>query len=170
MKSLLFGCCLMIAGTSVTMAQDKSLREFRNNYRGKAEVHSISVGSIPLRFSAWVLKFGEAGDEDVKQARQLLRGVRKVKLHTIENPEGLHITNSDVEALKQKLQTKDHFETLMEVREKGNMIHVLNKGKDDELGHVVMLVQEENEFLMVNLQTNLKIEDINRLIRQFASN
>lgn len=169
MKKLLLGGCLLLASVSTILAQDKSLREFRNKYRGKADVISVKIGSFPLRMAGFVMSFS-SDDEDVKTLRPILKDVRKIKVHTIENPQGANVTSEDVAALMHRLQTKDHFETLMEVRDKGNMVHILNKGKDDELGNVVMLIQEDNEFLMVNLETKLKMADINRLINQFASN
>lgn len=169
MKKLFLGGCLLLAGVSTLVAQDKSLREFRNKYRGKADVVSVRVGSFPLRLAGFVMSF-VPDDEDVKTLRPVLKNVRKLRVHTIENPRGANVSSEDVAALMEKLQTKDQFETLMEVRDKGTLVHILNKGKDDELGNVVMLIQEDNEFLMVNVQTSLKIADINRLIHQFASN
>ncbi|MBC9910164.1 DUF4252 domain-containing protein [Chitinophaga varians] len=169
MKKLLLGGCLLLASVSTVLAQDKSLREFRNKYRGKADVVSVKIGSFPLRLAGFVMSFS-SGDEEVKKLRPILKDIRKIKVHTIENPHGANVSNEDVATLMQQLQTKDHLETLMEVRDKGTLVHILNKGKDDELGNVVMLVQEDNEFLIVNLQTKLKIADINRLINQFASN
>lgn len=169
MKTFIISICL-VAGSLVTAtAQDKCLRQFRESYRGKAEVHSVRVGALPLRFAGWVMSF-DSDDKDAKAVKLMLKGVKKVKVYSIENFNGATVTGEDITRLKNDLQRKDNFEPLMEVRDKGSMIHVLNKGKDDELGNVVMLVQDDNEFLMVNLQTNLKITDINSLIRQFASN
>ncbi|MBC9933383.1 DUF4252 domain-containing protein [Chitinophaga qingshengii] len=168
MKKLLLGGCLLLAGVSTVMAQDKALREFRNKYRGKAEVVSVRLGSFPLRIAGFVMSF--SNDKDVKTLRPILKDVRKIKVHTIENWRERNVSSEDVATLMHKLQDRDHFETLMEVRDKGTLVHILNKGKDDELGNVVMLIQEEGEFVMVNLRTSLKIADVNRLINQFASN
>nr|WP_295870155.1 DUF4252 domain-containing protein [uncultured Chitinophaga sp.] len=169
MKKLLLGGCLLLASVSTVVAQEKSLREFRQKYKGCAETTSIKLGGMSLRLAGWVMSFDKE-DEDVKNVRTLLKDLRKVKVHTIENLHGASISSDDVATLKRRLQDRDHFETLMEVRDKGSLVHIMNKGKDDELGHVVMLIQDTNEFTMVNLETNLKIADINRLINQFASN
>lgn len=169
MKKLLLGGCLLLASVSTVVAQEKSLREFRQKYKGCAETTSIKLGGLSLRLAGWVMSFDKE-DEDAKNVRALLKDIRKVKVHTIENLQNARISSEDVATLIGRLQDKDHFETLMEVRDKGSMVHILNKGKADELGHVVMLIEDANEFTMVNLETNLKITDINRLINQFASN
>jgi len=80
------------------------------------------------------------------------------------------VSGDDIADLKSNLQRNEHFDMLMEVRDKGNLVHVLNKGNDDELGNVVMLIQEQSDFVIVNLKTTLKFSEINSLIRQFASN
>lgn len=169
MKKLLLGGCLLLASVSTVVAQEKSLREFRQKYKGCAETTSIKLGGLSLRLAGWVMSFDKE-DEDVNSVRALLKDIRRVKVHTIENLQNARISSQDVATLIGRLQDKDHFETLMEVRDKGSMVHILNKGKADELGHVVMLIEDTNEFTMVDLETNLKITDINRLINQFASN
>lgn len=169
MKSLLIAAGCMLLSATAVKAQDKCLREFRNKYKGSAEVHSVNMGKFALNLGSLCLSFDNE-DADAKALGHALKGIRKVKVYTISNVKGGTISYDDIADLKSNLQRNENFDLLMEARENGSMVHILNKGKDDELGNVVMLVQNENDFVIVNLQTNLKIADINHLIRQFASN
>ncbi|MDR6567813.1 protein of unknown function [Chitinophaga ginsengisegetis] len=169
MKSLLIAASCIVLSATAVKAQDKCLREFRNKYRGSAEVHTVNIGKFALQLGSLCLSF-DSEDADARAIKHALKNVRKVKMYTISNVKGATVSYDDIADLKSNLQRNENFEMLMEVREKGNLIHILNKGKDDELGNVVMLVQDENDFLIVNLQTSLKISDINELIHQFASN
>jgi hypothetical protein len=169
MKSLLIAACCLALSATALKAQDKCLREFRNKYRGAAETHTLSAGSFSLKLAGWCLSFDEE-DADARTVRHALKNVQRVKVYTISNRNGNTASSEDIADLKSNLQRNENFDLLMEVRDKGNLIHVLNKGKDDELGNVVMLVQDDQDFVMVNLQTTLKISDVNSLIRQFASN
>jgi hypothetical protein len=170
MKSLIIAaCCFGLSATAV-VAQDKSLREFRNKYRGSAETHKVALGPFSMKMAGWCLSFDDDDDADLRTVKHLLKNVHRVKVYTITNVNGTTVKGEDITQLKNNLEHREHFDVLMEVRDKGSLIHVLNKGKDDELGKVVMLVQDENDFIIVNLDTNLKVADINSLIRQFASN
>ncbi|MGF6848600.1 uncharacterized protein YqeY [Chitinophaga sp. W3I9] len=169
MKSLLIAASCIVLSATAVKAQDKCLREFRNKYRGSAETHTISFGNFAMRLGSLCLSF-DSEDADAQAMKHALKNVRKVKMYTISNVKGGTVSNDDIADLKSNLQRNENFDLLMEVREKGSLIHILNKGKDDELGNVVMLVQDENDFLIVNLQTTLKMSDINELIHQFASN
>ena len=169
MKSLLIAAGCMFLSATAVKAQDKCLREFRNKYKGSAEIHTVNLGKFALNLGSLCLSFDNE-DADAKAMGHALKGIQKVKVYTISNVKGGTVSYDDIADLKSNLQRNENFDLLMEARENGSRVHILNKGKDDELGNVVMLVQEENEFVIVNLQTTLKIADINHLIRQFASN
>ncbi|CAL1518328.1 DUF4252 domain-containing protein [Chitinophaga sp. MM2321] len=170
MKSFLIAGFCIVCFATTAMAQDKCLREFRNSYRGKAETHSIGVGSSAMKLASFCMSFDDSNDPETVATRHLLKKVRHVKVYTISNANGNTVSDESIAKLKRDLEHKEHFELLMEVRDKGSLVHVMNKGKDDELGNVVMLVQDASDFVIVNLQTDLKIADINSLIRQFAAN
>ena len=169
MKSFIIAAGCLLLSASAVSAQDRALREFRNKHRANGEVHTVSVGGFSLKMAGWCLSFaGE--DADAKSVKHALQNVRRVKVYTISNVNGTTVSGDDIADLKSNLQRNEHFDMLMEVRDKGNLVHILNKGNDDELGNVVMLIQEESDFVIVNLQTTLKFSEINSLIRQFASN
>jgi Domain of unknown function (DUF4252) len=169
MKSFIIAAGCFLLSASAISAQDRCLREFRNKHRANAEVHTVSVGGFSLKLAGWCLSFAD-DDADAKSVKHALQNVRRVKVYTITNVNGSTVSGEDIADLKSNLQRNEHFDVLMEVRDKGNLVHILNKGNDDELGNVVMLIQEESDFVIVNLQTTLKFSEINSLIRQFASN
>ncbi|MFY0255598.1 DUF4252 domain-containing protein [Chitinophaga sp. 30R24] len=168
MKAFLIATCCLTLATSTAVAQEKSLRAFRNKYRS-AETHTLSLGSFPMRFASWYISFDKE-DADSKAVSHALKHVKRLKMYTITNINGDTVNYDDIADLKSNLQRNDHFDLLMEVREKNSLVHVLNKGTDDELGNVVLLIQDDKQFVIVNLQTSLKMADVNSLIQQFAAN
>lgn len=169
MKSLLIAAgCLFLSATAVK-AQDKCLREFRNKYKGSAEVHTVKVGNFAFKLGSLCLSFDNS-DKDARALSHAIKNISRVKIYTISNLNGGTVSADDIADLKSNLQRNENFDLLMEVREKGSLVHILNKGNEDELGNVVMLVQDDNEFVIVNLKTTLKMNDISELIQQFASN
>ena len=169
MKSFIIAAGCFLLSASAVSAQDKCLREFRNKHRANAEVHTVSLGGFSLKMVGWCLSFAD-DDADAQSVKHALKNVRRVKVYTISNVNGTTVSGDDIADLKSNLQRNENFDMLMEVRDKGNLVQILNKGNEDELGNVVMLIQEESDFVIVNLQTTLKFSEINSLIRQFASN
>lgn len=159
----------LLLAVSPAMAQKKSLRKFYRAHRGDAFTFRIGVGRLPLKLASWIVP-ASAMEEEGVPLKRLLSKVQKVKVYTISGDERPAVDIADMQRLKQMLIDKDRFEPLMEVRHDKSVVHLLNRGKDDELGNVVILVQDERDFVMVNLRTTLHMEDVNILIEGFAKN
>ena len=162
---LALGCLFTVA---TIQAQTKTIRDFRNKYKGSSETESIKVGGFALKLAGLCLSFDE--DDDSQALKYTINNVKRVKLYNFSNIKGETINPDDIIDLKNTLCRNDHFDVLMEVRDKNEQIHILNRSEtEEELGDVVMLVQDQDNLLIVNLNTTLKISDVNRLIKQFAS-
>ncbi|WPV64192.1 DUF4252 domain-containing protein [Chitinophaga sp. LS1] len=156
-------CCLLL-GTSTTHAQDRLLTQFYNAHRGVALTLKMGIGRLPLRIVRGFIP-NEQGEDGVN-AKKLFSKIRKMKVYIMQGYDG-PIPGSDLTCLKQKLIDKENFDLLMEVRDHGNIVHVLNKGTEENLGNVVLLIQDEKDMIMVHLHTSLRFEDINGLIKEF---
>lgn len=169
MKHFLALSCLaiLLLSTSTTQAQDRLLAQFYNAHRGVAVTFRIGVGRLPMRFVTSLIP-NDKKTSDGADARMLFSKIHKIKLYAMEGYDG-PIPASDLLKLKQKLIDKEHFDLLMEVRDHGSVVHVLNKGADDNLGNVVLLIQDEKDILLVHLHTSLQVDDINMLIKEFNS-
>lgn len=167
MKTFLVATTCLLA-VATTQAQTRSIRTFNNKYKGKSEIQHISVGGFSLRLAGFILKV-DGDDKDAQTLGQTLNRVKRAKIYTIAD--GSQVDPNDIADLKNSLTRNDHFDVLMEVRDKQSIIEVLNKSEnEDELGNVVMLIRDEKDFVIVNVETTLKISDVNKLINQFAYN
>lgn len=153
---------LFLSGS--TQAQDRLLKQFYHAHRGVAVTFKMGVGRIPMRFVANLIPNDK--NNGGADAKMLFSRIQKIRIYAMEGHDG-PIPTEDLLKLKKKLIEKEHFDVLMEVRDQGNFVHVLNKGSDDELGNVVILVQDEKDIVMVHLHTSLKVNDINMLINEF---
>lgn len=166
MKYIAIIAIVLLFAVSPAMAQKKSLRAFYREYRGECTGVRIGVGRVPLKLASWIIPAN--GDEDTRQIKRVLGRVHKVKVYTLAGASKDLIDITAIRRLKETLISKDGFESLVEVRHEGAMVYMLNKGKDDELGNVVILVQDEADFVMVNLRTKLHTDDVNALIQGFV--
>ncbi len=158
---------LLVCG--LVSAQDKSIREFCHNFQGNAEETSIEVGAAMMKLGRLIVRFSDKGDEDMKMTARVMKHVRKLKVYHFQNLDSIALQRNDLSALKRSLINNDRFDLLMEMRENNNHIQMLNRGKSDELGDLVMLVQGDREITVISLHTTLKMDDVNNLVKQFAS-
>jgi len=165
-------CSIVIVALLLTaapaIAQKKSLRKFYREQRKEAFGMRIGIGRLPLTMAAWIVP-KSITKEDGIPLKELLSKMQKVKIYMLEGYDSA-VSVSSIERLKSSLKEKDGFEPLIEVREKGTNIFVMNKGREDELGDVVMLVQDNTDFLILSLRTKLLIKDVNMLIKGVAKN
>jgi hypothetical protein len=168
-------CSILIAAlilaVSPAMAQKKALRKFFREYRGHATTFKLGISRVPLKFASWIVP-ASAMEEDGVPLKHILSRVQHVKIYTIasDDPGNSPVPPEAVQRLRNTLINKERFEPLVEVRHEGSQVYLLNKGKEDELGNVVMLVQDDGEFVIVNLRTTLEMKYVNSLIQQFAKN
>lgn len=166
MKQLTIAIVTVLLCCSSAVAQKKCLKRFFREQKGMSFGIKIGVGALPLRIASSFIP----ADSETVALKHMLRHVQHVKVYAISGNRGEVVTPADVEKLKNTLQLKEHFEPLVDVRNGSSFVHVLNRGTEDELGNVIMLVQDENNFVIVHLRTTLDMKDVNGLIQQFAKN
>ncbi|SFD52643.1 protein of unknown function [Chitinophaga sp. CF118] len=161
-----------LLAVSPAIAQKKCLRKFYREQRrnGHGETFKIGLGRVTLKFASLVIP-ANVMEEDGIPLKHLLSKVHRLKLYTIAgNPQDSTVETAAIERLKQTLVEKEHFESLVEVRHQGSIVHLMNKGKGDDVGNLVVLIQDENDFVILHLRTDLEMKDINQLVQQFAKN
>jgi hypothetical protein len=139
-------------------AQSPSINYFYNTYRGVDGATNISVGSFLIRIaSAFV--------ED-HQTRTLIRKAKRVRL----------IAFDDVDVLRQKDLTRlingvknETFEELMTVKEDGSQVRVFGKEEGDWIRNILLLVDEEDEFVMIGIKCKMTYDDITAIMEDNVS-
>jgi hypothetical protein len=165
LKQLSSFAIILFAGlllSSSASAQTKALREFRKSYWGKGQTFTIGLGFVPLRLAGMFIT-KKSFDGEGREAKRLLRKIKKIRIHTIVTGE---IEKAEVTKLKQDLQ-KARFEPLMEVKSDGSRIEIMSRGTEKKLGRVVMLVQDDSEMVMVALNTKISMDDLAKAAKYF---
>jgi hypothetical protein len=163
---------LFLLAVSPVMGQKKCLRKFYREQRrnGNGETFKIGLGRVTLKLAAWIIPASIMEDEGIP-LKHLLSKVHRLKLYTIEgDPADSLVETASIQRLKKTLIEKEHFESLVEVRHAGSIVHLMNRGKGDNVGNLVMLVQDDHDFVILHLRTNLHMQDINELVQQLAKN
>jgi hypothetical protein len=170
--SIILVLFLLAAGPA--MGQRKCLRKFyREQKRGQhAETFKIGLGRVTMKFANLFIPKHLMEDEGIPFKR-LIASVHRLKLYTITG-DGADSTvrTASIQRLKQRLIEKEHYEELVDVRSGGSIVHLMNrsKGNDDNVGDLIVLVQDDHDFVILDLRTSLKLSDVNQVVRQLAKN
>lgn len=168
-RYILLSACLLL-GAMPALCQQKYLKSFQREYYDKATTFRMGLGFL-IRIGGSVIPASAFDDEEGAIIKRMLRKVSSMKLYVISAEDSETINSKDVRRLQQTLIRKSGLEPLLEIRDKGSSVYMLNKGKGDELGNVVMLIKEEKELVMLHFHTSMQMSDIQDLIdRSVAKN
>jgi hypothetical protein len=169
--SILLVCFLLMVGSA--MGQKKSLRKFYREQKryGHASTFRIGLGRVTFKLASWIIPNSVLEQEGVN-LKQFIGKVNRLKVYIIEGSQQdtLSAESKPMMRLQRILTEKEHFEQLVEVRHQGSIIHMMNKGEGTDVGNLVILVQDNADFVVVHLKSRLKMEDINQLVQQLAKN
>lgn len=170
MKRLSITCLCLLLAAAPALCQQKYLKRFQRQYYGKANTFRMGLGFL-VKMGAAVMPARAIDGEDGVLIKSMLRKVSRLKLYMITAEDSSTIDSKDISRLKQTLINKSGLEPLLEVRDEGSSVFMLNKGEGDELGNVVVLVRDEKELVMLHFRTSMHLSDIQPLIdRALAKN
>jgi hypothetical protein len=161
---------LFLLSTGSVAGQNKYLRKFyrEEKRKGHGETFKIGLGRITLKLAAWIIPASVMEEQGVP-LKHLLSKVQRLKLYTIEGNSGDSTTGiASMMKLKKVLVERYHYDPLMEVRDEGSVVHILNKGKEGDLGNLILLVKDENDFVILHLRTTLKMEELSSVVQQLT--
>ncbi len=167
MKNL-FILFISILTFSISMeAQTFKVNSFYQEYRQYENSFSLTLPGWLMRLGAGIAKKHVAEDDIAREALSLVKNIRKMKLLVVEdaNP----ISNKSYLNMIQHLD-KHAFERLISVRSDGTHVDILVKEKKGKIRNLIVLVQEEDEFVFLSLKTKLKYEDLNKFIQAIMDN
>jgi hypothetical protein len=170
--SIILVLFLLAAGPA--LGQRKCLRKFyREQKRGQhAETFKIGLGRVTMKLANLFIP-KDLMEEDGIPFKKLISSVHRMKLYTIsgQGPDST-VRTASIQRLKQRLIDREHYEELVEVRHEGSIVHFMNRsrGNDDNVGDLIILVQDDHDFVILDLRTSLKLSDVNQVVRQLAKN
>lgn len=168
-RSCIICLCLLLAAVPA-LCQQKYLKQFQREYADRATTFSMGLGFL-LKIGRPFVPAHAFGDEDGAIIKRMLNKVSRMKVYMISADDSETIDNKDIRRLQQTLIRRSGLEPLLEVRDHGSTVYMLNKGKGDELGNVVLLVKDEKDLVMLHFHTSMLMSDIQDLIdRSVAKN
>jgi hypothetical protein len=146
----------------IGFAQSKSINQFYHTYKRGENVRNITLPGIVMKLGAGIAK-KHVDDEGGKSAVKLLKKVKKLRLLVMEdqNLVSPRAYNNLIQGVK-----NDKFDELISVRSGGTNVNFFIRDNKDKIKKMLILVSEEDTFVMISAKTKLKYEQITELINQ----
>jgi Domain of unknown function (DUF4252) len=104
-----------------------------------------------------LIKFAASADENIN--KNVLDKISQIRLLVSEEN---FVTKNDYTKLKKNLK-KDSFEDLMKINSEGTKIDILIRENGKYISEVVLLINDDEDFIMISLEGNFQYSDLNDL-------
>jgi hypothetical protein len=157
-----FALCLMLAISLTSFAQTKSINKFYRQYKHQEEVTNFSL-------PGWLIRFGLGISGEKKNMEEveltLVKSLKKVRLLVSEGV--TPIKKEDYNTLLTGLK-EESFEDFFSLRQDGADVRLYVREKKDKVKNLLLLVNEDEEFVMISLKTKLPTEVLEEHKKEFA--
>ena len=154
MKNLI-ALTLFFLASIITYGQS-SVEKFHNKYREDRDATSVTITGGLFKLLGDIAEYGE--DEDSEAVARIAKGINS--LHVLSVPmfdSGLSF--NEIRQLRADLAS-EKYEELMNVREGHETVNVLAQGSEDEVRNMIILVQDMDEFALINIDGRLSMKDL----------
>ena len=129
--------------------------------------HKYKEGVTHFKMPGWLVWMGGGiaqgfvQDPEAKAGLRLARKVKKLRFLATEdyNP----ITAAEVNDFVGNIRSNG-FEDLLMVKEGSSTVHILSREKKEKLRNLVILVNDEEEFVYMDMKSRIKYEDLSELV------
>ena len=103
-------------------------------------------------------------EEETQLALRLGKKIKKLQFMYAE--EAGRISSSEVRRFV-KAARRDRYEDLILVRDGATTVNIMAVEKKNKLRHLLILVNDESDFVFLNMRSNIKMKDISRIINHY---
>lgn len=145
---------LLLALPMAVFSQSKSIENFYSKYKNHEKTTTLTFGGGLIKFAA---SFEEGADT------KILEKISQVRLMVSE--ENL-VTPNAYKSFSKRLK-KDAFEDLMQINAEGTKVDILIRENGNLISDVIMLVNDEEDFIMISIEGNFQYSDLNDINLNF---
>lgn len=138
----------------------KTTAQFYHTHKHKEGVSNFKMPGWLVWIGGGIAQ-GLVQDPEARAGLRLARKVKKLRFMATEdyNP----ITTAEVSDFVNNIRSAG-YEDLLQVKEGGSTVHILSREKKEKLKNLVILVNDEEEFVFMDMKSRLKYEDLSELV------
>ncbi|ELR73560.1 hypothetical protein C900_02645 [Fulvivirga imtechensis AK7] len=154
---------LLVSATSLVFGQSKTIEAFHSKYKEDRDAKVISLNGSLFKLMASIASFDES-DEDLKTIGRIADGITSMEILAIP----MYKTGFDHKSLDDmRSQLKgEKYEELMTVKEGSDRIYFMTQGTNSQIKNMLVLIKEDDEFMVMNINGSLDMKDLAYLAKQ----
>jgi hypothetical protein len=153
-KTTLIVALALIA--SIGYTQSKSVESFKNKYADDRDATVVTLQGNIFRLIGSIAEYSD--DEDAQALSKMADGIKSMQIISLPKYE-TGLEDDEIKQLKSNLM-KESYEELMNFREGREKVVIYSQGNEDEVRNMLILVEERNEFAVINIDGILKMKDL----------
>ncbi len=162
MKKLILFC--LLAWLPFALSAQSSVRKFCKKYKKTEDAVSLVVPGFVMGMGAsFARKEVDQNNKKAMMGFEFAKQIKSLRMLVVEdaNP----VSKEDYNALIEKLQKKNKFDELITVREGNTKVNMFIRDKRKHISNLMIVVSEEDEFVLISLKTKFKYKDLKKFVR-----
>lgn len=158
MKKILSLLLLVLGVAFASHAQDDAIQKFFSKYMEDDRFSRVYISPKMMQMAGGFLKNNSGSDKDSEDLGRLISKIKGIRILSSEEVNGRALYNEVMSTL-----TKNKYEELMEVHDKGGTLKFLVREEGDLVRELMMLSGESSEFTLISMLGAFTYQDLNML-------
>ena len=142
-----------------------SVNHFYHKYKRADNTVNMTLPGFVLKIGGkFARKHMDKDDKEALMAMEFIKSIKSLRLLVME--ETNLVSQKDYNNLVEGLKTKNKINELITVRDGSTRVNIMIRDKKKKISNIVILVSEENEFVMVSVKTKIKYKDLNKFLKE----
>ncbi len=146
-------------------AQSKSIEAFHKKYENDRDATVVSINGSLFSIFAKLGEYAEKEDKELRSMGNLAANIQSMKVLSLPIYK-VGIDQSEINQLKSNLKA-ENYEELFSARKGRKTINCYSQGNKSEIRNMVVLVNERDDFTIMNINGNLSMKDLAVLAKNF---
>jgi hypothetical protein len=163
MKKLTILC--LLATLPFLLFSQKSVSKFYHKYKRADNTVNMTLPGFVLGMGAsFARKHMDKEDKKAMMALEFTKSIKSIRLLVMEDAN--LVSQKDYNQLIDGLKKKDKLSDLITVKDGRTSVNIMIRDKKKHISNFVILVNEENEFVMISFKTKLRYKDLRKFMRE----
>ena len=142
-----------------------SVNHFYHKYKRADNTISMTLPGFVLKIGGkFARKHMDKDDKKAMMAMEFIKSVKSLRILVME--ETNLVSQKDYNNLVDGLKRKNKISELITVRDGTTRVNIMIRDKKKHISNIVIIVSEENEFVLVSIKAKIKYKDLNKFLKE----